>query len=81
MTENSKLKAKIVEQGYQMTEFADAIGMSRPTFRNRMRGKTQFRISEVQTICARLGIKPEDMSAYFFTSFVPSQETSKEATR
>ena len=75
MVNSSKLEARIVERGYKKTAFADAIGMSQPTFRNRMRGKSDFKISEVQTICARLGITPEEMGAYFFASDVPKRGT------
>jgi len=71
MTNSSKLKGKIAEKGYKLTEFADAIGMSRPTFRSRMKGKSQFKVDEIEVICSTLGITPGDVWAYFFTPKVP----------
>lgn len=85
LTNSSKLKGRIVEQGYNIGAFCAAIAMSESTFRSRLLGKTDFKMNEVATICDKLGISTEDMVAYFFAPNVPNSSrndtTDKEATQ
>lgn len=75
MTNSLKLKGKIVESGYNLTTFADAMGLSRPTFRNKLNGVTEFNASEIEKACSILCIPYTDVATYFFGDDVPKTET------
>ena len=85
LTNSRKLKAKIVEQGYKLGTFAEAISMSQPTLRSKLLGKRDFKMGEIVTICDKLGIPTEEIVAYFFTPDVPklsrNDNTHTEAAR
>ena len=76
MINTNKLKGKIVENGYNLGSFANAINISRQSLRNKLNGASDFRASEIDKICSLLGIKTEEMETYFFIANVPVLETS-----
>ena len=68
MTNSNKLKGKIVENGYTLSSFSDAISLSRMSLRRKLNGEADFRVSEIEKICLLLGIERSEISNYFFTS-------------
>lgn len=66
MTNTNKMLGKIVENGYTRESFSAAIGMSRRAFYNKMCGKTDWTVSEMEKICDTLNIPRTDMADYFF---------------
>ena len=77
MTNSNKLKGRIVEMGYTITGFSDAAKISRPCFRNKINGRSEFKASEIERICNLLEISYTEISDYFFTSSVPVVETKR----
>lgn len=75
MTNTNKLKGRITEKGYTLSSFADALGISRPSLRKRINGKTDFKVSEIEDVCKLLSISQNEMCSYFFSSAVPVSET------
>lgn len=68
MTNSKKLKGRIIEKGYTLSSFSDAIKMSRPCFRKRVNGESDFKSKEIEKICDLLDISRADMVEYFFDS-------------
>lgn len=75
MTNGMKLKGKIVECGYNVSTFSEAMGMSRPTMRKKINGFTDFSASEIERACRLLSIPYDDVAVYFFATDVPKMET------
>lgn len=75
MTNFAKLKGRIVEKGYNLSSFSAILGMSRPCFRSRIEGKTEFKASEILKICSILGIEKHEIRDYFFCENVPKTDT------
>ncbi len=48
----AKLKGLRVEKGLTQKEFADAIGMPLSTYCSKEQGKSDFKVEEVNIICA-----------------------------
>lgn len=66
MVNENKIHARIVEQGFTLSSFAERLGLSRPALRAKMRGESDFRSSEIMTICDILDIPIKDVVTYFF---------------
>ena len=75
MTNTRKLKGKIVEKGYTLLSFAKAVEISPPVLRKRINGAADFRVSEIERVCAVLGIEKAEINDYFFASNVAKTET------
>lgn len=67
MVNRQALKGKIVEQGYNLSSFADAIEMPRATFARRMK-KGVFGSDEIEKMIKILDI--DDPMPIFFTDEV-----------
>lgn len=76
MTNGLKLKGRIVEKGYNLTTFSEAMGVSRPTLRNKINGVKDFSAKEIEKACAILDIPYEEVASYFFNAGVPKMETN-----
>ena len=63
-TNTNKLIGRIVEYGYTLSAFANKLGITRQTLRNKLYNITDFRASEIITICDLLKI--ENVEEYFF---------------
>ena len=63
-TNTRLLKGKIVENGLTDSDCADKIGISRQSFSRKINNKTDFKASEILSLCVLLGIKEKDK--YFF---------------
>lgn len=66
MTNIPKLKGRIVEKGFTLTSFAEAMKMSRPTLRSRLNGNTEFRVNEIDLVKTILDISSAEIDLYFF---------------
>lgn len=75
MTNSNKLKGRITEKGYTLSSFAEAIHLSRPCLRKRISGQSDFKASEIETICNLLDIPHTEMCNYFFAANVLNMET------
>ena len=71
MTDMNKLKGRIFEKGFNFTSFSEAVNMSRPCLRNKIKGVVDFKASEIERICAVLDINSSEVSKYFFCTIVP----------
>ncbi len=75
MTNSNKLKGRIVEMGYTLSSFSDALNISRPCFRKKVNGQSDFKVSEIERMCELLKISHSEIGNYFFTPCVPVLET------
>ncbi len=66
MTNTNKLKGRIAEMGYTLSSFSEAVGISRPCLRKRINGLADFKVSEIERVCAVLKIEKTDIGDYFF---------------
>ncbi len=66
MTNTNKLKGRITEKGYTLSEFSEIIGMSRPSMRKRINALADFKLSELERICEVLEISKAEIGEYFF---------------
>lgn len=76
MTNSNKLRGRIVEMGFTMESFSEAVGISRPSLRAKLSGAREFKASEIQRSCDVLSISRRDIGEYFFAPDVPVLETS-----
>lgn len=62
----SKLDGLITEKCKTRAAFAEAIGRSERSISLKMNGKVEWSQNEIAKACEVLGIKPDEISAYFF---------------
>lgn len=60
-----KVKGRMREKGLTQAMVAKWLGLSAQAFSNKINGKTDFKLSELEALCKILEIS--DPSAYFFT--------------
>lgn len=65
-----KLLGKITEVYMTQGAFADALGLSERSLSLKLNNKVRFKQDEISKACSLLGIKLEEVSAYFFTQDV-----------
>ena len=75
MTNTSKLRGKMAEKGYTLSDLSKAVNLSRPCLRKKINGDVDFRVSEIERVCSALDIKRGEVIGYFFASDVPKMET------
>ena len=63
---NSRLRGKIREKFISERRFADAMNMHKTSLSFRLNNKCQWRIDEIEKAIKLLGIKVEEIPAYFF---------------
>lgn len=66
MTNTAMLEDYIKKSGYKKAFLADAIGNSRQGFALKCNNKSEFRASEIDTLCKLLNITVKDRMAIFF---------------
>lgn len=76
MVNSAKLRGRIVEKGYKLGTFADALGVSHNTLRKKLIGLREFTAKEIVKVCELLDISRYDMPDYFFTQMVDKTETA-----
>lgn len=64
----NRLKGKITEAGYTQRTLAQKLNMSKNTLNSKVNGKTSFNISEIEALCAILGITDNSEKAQIFLS-------------
>lgn len=62
--------------GYRQQYIADRLGISRPTFINRMEGRQPFTIDEVNRLVWLLRLTPDETMAVFFNGVIDYKETA-----
>ena len=75
MTNTNKLKGRMAEKGYNLTELSEAVHLSRPSLRKKINGDVDFKVSEIERLCDALEIKRGEVVGYFFATSVPKMET------
>lgn len=60
--------------GYRQQYVADRLGISRPTFINRMEGRQPFTIDEVNRLVWLLRLTPDETMAVFFNGVSENKE-------
>ncbi len=63
-----KLLGQIKEQGMTQETLALNIGLKPSTLSQKLNNKARFKQAEISKICNILGIKSEDIGAYFFVN-------------
>lgn len=66
----AKLRGAIKEKYRTQNKFAKALGLSERTVSLKLSGKHEWRPSEIERICALLGIPDSQICEYFFTRLV-----------
>ena len=65
-----KLLGKMAEAGYNRATLAKKAGICIRTFRERMRGESEWKQSEILKIASILNLCPQDIVDIFFTQLV-----------
>lgn len=66
------IRGKIAEAGLTQGKLAQMVGMSMNSMSRKLAGKRDFKLEEVQSICAALNI--DDPAPYFFTNNFPNTQ-------
>lgn len=66
MTNEKKLKAKIVESGFNQEQIAEMLEMTNATFNYKVNGKSEFKASEIKKLCEILSLTESDCMTIFF---------------
>lgn len=81
MTNTQLLNQIIQESGLKKVFIANKIGVSAVGLHNCITGKTEFKASQIQTLCELLNIRDLKLKeAVFFTDFVASDATKEVET-
>lgn len=68
MTDTTALRTAINESGYKLRFLASQLNMSYPTLLKKLNGITEFKQSEICTLCALLKIDSVEKESIFFAS-------------
>lgn len=60
------LSETIAKSGIKQGKLAEIVGISRQAMNNKLTGKNEFTLGEVQRLSVALGIPREDIPNYFF---------------
>lgn len=61
-----KLNGLVIEKCYTRRNFAAKMGLSEKSIYLKLKGKVEFKPSEIDKACEILNIKAEDIPSYFF---------------
>lgn len=70
MTDTCLLKSKIEESGYKISFIADSLKMTRQCLNNKVNNVTEFKASEINTLCELLHIDVHEKEKIFFATDV-----------
>ena len=76
----NRLKAERVAKGWDQSEFARKLGMSRVSYWKRENGIVDISVNELAKMLQVLGYGKNDVSL-FFTQSVPKKQHNEEATK
>lgn len=63
---NRKLRGRIVEKFGTFEQFANALGISRPTLSLKLGGRVDWSSEQIEKAIALLDLKKDDIGEYFF---------------
>ena len=69
-----RLISKIDEINIPISSIAEKLGISRQAFYNRINGKCEFKISEVEKVCEILRLTSDERSNIFFDDRVDKND-------
>ena len=61
-----ELKKRIDERGLKIRYIADKLGISHEAMYNKIKGKSEFKVSEVAALAKVLNLSDKDIRAIFF---------------
>lgn len=67
MTNTALLRSKIDESGYKLRFIAKQIGITYAGFLKKINNESEFKASEIQTLCDLLKINIQEKERIFFT--------------
>lgn len=70
MTNTELLRKKIDDSGYKLTYIAKQVGITYQGLMNKINNETDFRATEIQTLCDLLKIDMQEKEEIFFASQV-----------
>jgi cyanate lyase len=76
MTSTKKLQGKMKENGFTIDTLSEVIGLSKTGLFNKIHGKKEFLVSEVQSITKALSLNDSEIQDIFFASNVECNSTS-----
>ena len=77
MTDLNLLKTTIEEKGLRNKFIAEKLGLSPEGYYKKLRGSSEFKVSEAQTIADVLGLSADERNAIFFASGVECEATNE----
>jgi transcriptional regulator with XRE-family HTH domain len=60
MTNTKVLKCLIALSGYNITELAQKLNMSRATLSRKINGRSEFNSTEIMSLCDLIGVEDKD---------------------
>lgn len=66
MIDRERLNQKVRVSGYKRKYLAQAMRMSDSSLRNKLEGKSEFKLSEAQRLSVLLGLSPEEQNRCFW---------------
>lgn len=66
MTNTLKLKGKIMEKGMTIQSLADEMNITSVALSSKINNKSEFRVSEINTIVAKLQLSNQEILSIFF---------------
>lgn len=70
MTNTNLLRQKIDESGYKLRFIASKLGITYQGFLKKINNETEFKATEIQTLCELLDIDIQQKEEIFFTNDV-----------
>ena len=77
MTNKDLLEKYIEKSGYKKSFLAKKIGVTAYGFLLKVNNKSEFKATEIETLCTLLNISVEERMAIFFAKQVDSKSTDK----
>jgi len=81
MINQDMLRRRIAESGYKLQYLSERLGLSRPSLTAKIRGKSEFSVSEVQGLAQVLNLTYDEKEAIFFAPTVNCKLTKEGASQ
>ena len=79
MTNRKELNKRIAESGKSKEYISNELGISLTSLNNKIAGRTEFKASEIASICIILHLNNEEMNMIFFKPEVSETDTKEVA--
>lgn len=76
MTDTKALREKIDDSGYKLRFIAKKLGITYQGFLNKINNKSEFKATEIQTLCNLLSIDIQEKEQIFFAQNVDVLSTN-----